>query len=82
MNTAKEYDKFFQAANSDKFCYARAKSWRLSGRIENNDDYIVYIYARDGGFSNCIASISGLDQAAHILDAANRPFPLSPTEKA
>jgi hypothetical protein len=82
MNTAKEYDKFFQAANSDEYSYARAKSWRLSGHVKNNDDYIVYIYARVNGFSNCIASISGLDQAVRILDAANRAFPLSPTEKA
>ncbi len=82
MNTAKEYDKFFQAANSDQFCYARAKSWRLSGHVKDNDDYIVYIYGRSGGFSNCIATLSGLDQAARILDAANRAFPLSPTEKA
>jgi hypothetical protein len=82
MNTAKQYDKFFQAAKSGEFAYARAKSWRLSGRVENNDDYIVYIYARKDGFSNCIASISGLDQAAHILDSVNRPFPLSPTERA
>lgn len=82
MNTAQQYDKFFQAAKSDKFCYARAKSWRASGRVENNNDYMVYIYARDSGFSECIARIQGLDQAARILDAASRAFPYSPTEKA
>ena len=82
INTAQEYDRFFTAAKSEKFSYARARSWRFSGRIESNDDYIVYIYARDGGFSECIARISGLDQAARILDVLGRSFPYSPTEKA
>jgi hypothetical protein len=82
MNTAQQYEAFSHAANSEQFSYARAKSWRASGHVQSNDDYIVYIYARVDGFSECIARISGLDQAARILDAANRPFPYSPTEKA
>jgi len=82
MNTAQQYEAFSHAANSAQFSYARAKSWRASGHVQSNDDYIVYIYARVDGFSECIARISGLDQAARILDAANRPFPYSPTEKA
>jgi len=82
MNTAQQYEAFSKAASSAQFSYARAKSWRASGHVQDNDDYIVYIYARVDGFSECIARISGLDQAARILDAAKRPFPYSPTEKA
>lgn len=82
MNTAQQYERFFQAAISAEFCYAKAKSWRLSGYVESNDDYVVYIYARDRGFSNCIARIDGLDQAARILDAANKSFPQAPVSRA
>ncbi len=39
--------RFVQAVRSPDFAYSRARSWRLSGYVKDNSDYVVTAYRRD-----------------------------------
>ena len=76
MNTYQDYERFFQAAKSDKFSYVTIQSPRSTqNRVENDHDYTVFIMARGGSryaYGYCTGQIRGLYEAARILDAAGR----------
>jgi len=76
MNTYQDYERFFQAAKSDKFCYVKIQTSRSTQRrVENDHDYTVFIMAREDSryaYGYCTGQIRGLYEAARILDAAGR----------
>lgn len=76
-------EAFINAVKDEKYAYCRARSWRLSGYVKDNSDYVVYCYHRDPKSPTGVslaAAMSDLDAAAKVLDECGRPFPLSPTE--
>lgn len=83
MTSQVEKMTFTEALLHKNYAYARAKSWRLSGIIESDDDYNVFVYHWDKESPSGVilaAVQSGLKEAVAMMDAVGRPFPLSPTE--
>jgi hypothetical protein len=82
-NSPEQIAAFTAALTSPEFAYTRARSWRLSGWVKDNTDYVVYAYRRDrkspSGVS-LMCTLNGLDEATAIIDSVGSPFPLSPTE--
>lgn len=84
LNTPERVAEFEAALLSPAYAYARAKSWRADGYVEDNRDYTVYAYHRDTASPSGVtlaATLSGLDEASAIMDRHGKPFPLSPTER-
>jgi len=86
--TAEEKEKYnlemFEAAvSSSDFKYARARSWRASGQVVDESDYIIYAYGTTDitPFIHSLASLNDFKSAIALLNKYNRAFPLSPTEK-
>lgn len=76
-------EKFEAAVSSSDFKYARARSWRASGHVVDESDYIISAYGITNitPFIHSLASLQDFKKAIAILNKYNRPFPLSPTEK-
>lgn len=82
-NTPEQIKAFEEALVHPNYAYARARSWRLSGYVKDNTDYVVYVYHNNPESPtgvNLSAALSGLDEATEIMDRLGKPFPLSPTE--
>ena len=81
MNTQEQISKFEQAINDPMYSHCRARSWRASGHVESDADYIVWAYVRGTNGVTSKAFLNGLQEATEVLDRNGKVFPLSPTEK-
>ena len=81
--TDTELEKFEAEVSSSNFRYARARSWKASGQVLDDSDYIVWAYgiSDNDPYIHALTFCRDFKTAVAILDKHNKPFPLSPTER-